>query len=87
MSEIVGYARVSTVSQNLDAQIDALEQAGCTRIFTDKGSGITASAPDGMNCCPISVPVIYWSSQNWADDPFSYAFVGDHRGAKAREVE
>ena len=35
----IGYARVSTVDQNLDAQVAALEAAGCTMIRTETGSG------------------------------------------------
>ncbi len=45
MSEIVGYARVSSTSQNLDSQMDALNQAGCTKTFTDKDSGAKSSRP------------------------------------------
>jgi DNA invertase Pin-like site-specific DNA recombinase len=42
---LVGYARVSTAEQNLDLQTDALNQAGCTRIFTDTITGARADKP------------------------------------------
>lgn len=35
----VGYARVSTVDQNLDRQLEALENAGAEKIFQEKMSG------------------------------------------------
>jgi len=35
----IGYARTSTVEQNLDAQITALEAAGCTMVRTEQKSG------------------------------------------------
>src|SRR5947199_1349656 len=36
---LVGYARVSTIEQTLDLQQDALNKAGCTKIYTDIISG------------------------------------------------
>ncbi len=35
----IGYARISTNSQEASAQKDALEAAGCTRIFEETASG------------------------------------------------
>lgn len=35
----IGYARVSSTSQNLDRQISNLKNVGCQKIFTEKMSG------------------------------------------------
>jgi len=43
---IIGYARVSTEEQNLDAQIDALNSAGAEKIFADKISGSIKARPE-----------------------------------------
>jgi DNA invertase Pin-like site-specific DNA recombinase len=36
---LIGYARVSTLDQNPQLQIEALNEAGCKKIFIEKISG------------------------------------------------
>ena len=43
---IIGYARVSTDDQNLDAQTDALTAAGAGKLFADKISGSKRERPE-----------------------------------------
>jgi len=42
---LIGYMRISTGEQNLDLQRDALEQAGCERIYDDICSGRATERP------------------------------------------
>ena len=41
MPRTIGYARVSTAGQTTDPQVQALKEAGCTRIFAEKVSSRT----------------------------------------------
>lgn len=47
----VGYARVSTREQNPDSQAAALREAGCERVFVDRGeSSRIADRPEWVAC-------------------------------------
>ncbi|MCK5111168.1 MAG: recombinase family protein [Arcobacteraceae bacterium] len=47
---LVGYARVSTIGQNLTSQIEALKKVGCEKIFQEKKSGTkTYNRPELQN--------------------------------------
>ena len=46
MSVLIGYARVSTLDQNPQLQIDELMKIGCRRIFKDTASGSKTDRPE-----------------------------------------
>lgn len=43
---LVGYARVSTHDQDPALQLDALERAGCDRVYTETASGTQRDRPE-----------------------------------------
>jgi DNA invertase Pin-like site-specific DNA recombinase len=45
MGHLLGYARVSTVDQQPQLQVDALQRAGCYRVFSETASGARADRP------------------------------------------
>jgi DNA invertase Pin-like site-specific DNA recombinase len=45
MGHLLGYARVSTADQQPQLQVDALQDAGCNRVFTETASGALTDRP------------------------------------------
>jgi DNA invertase Pin-like site-specific DNA recombinase len=45
MGHLLGYARVSTTDQHPHLQVDALQRAGCYRVFTETASGARSDRP------------------------------------------
>jgi DNA invertase Pin-like site-specific DNA recombinase len=59
----IGYARISTVEQNLNLQTDALERAGCEKIFTDTASGSINARKgliDAVEFCRNGDALVVW---------------------------
>jgi DNA invertase Pin-like site-specific DNA recombinase len=47
---MIGYARVSTTDQNPRLQVDALNAAGCLKVYTDTATGTSAARPEWASC-------------------------------------
>lgn len=45
LAMLIGYARVSTLDQNLDLQKEALQKAGCEKVYEDTVSGLKTYKP------------------------------------------
>ena len=59
----IGYARVSTPDQSLALQTDALQVAGCERLFTDTVSGAQVDRPGlatALNGCRPGDTLVVW---------------------------
>lgn len=60
---LIGYARVSTVDQNLALQRAALTEAGCEKIFTEQMSGAVANRPqlaDAISYARSGDTIVVW---------------------------
>ena len=51
MSVVCGYARVSSLGQGLDVQLEKLAAAGCTRVWSEKRSGRQADNRPELQAC------------------------------------
>ena len=60
---LIGYARISTPTQQLELQIDALTQSGCEKIFTDTASGVKTDRPGltkALDFCRQGDTLVVW---------------------------
>lgn len=61
----VGYARISSASQILDGQTDALAAAGCEKVFADTAPGKLAERPELTLCLGYLRPGTHWWCGGW----------------------
>src|SRR5271169_4186393 len=69
---LIGYARVSTVEQNLALQRDALTEAGCAKIFTEQMSGAVTERPalhDALEFARSGDTLIVWKLDGSVANP------------------
>jgi DNA invertase Pin-like site-specific DNA recombinase len=60
---LIGYARVSTIDQNLALQRDALTESGCGKIFTEQLSGAVRDRPalhDALEFARSGDTIVVW---------------------------
>jgi Resolvase, N terminal domain len=68
MGHLLGYARVSTTDQQPHLQVDALQRAGCYRVFTETASGTRTDRPtleqllDQLRPGDTREPAAWWLS-------------------------
>ena len=55
----VGYARVSTYGQTLDAQLDQLRADGCAKLYHEKASGAQADRRELLKLLKTSFPAMW----------------------------
>jgi DNA invertase Pin-like site-specific DNA recombinase len=62
MGHLLGCARVSTTDQQAHLQVDALEAAGCYRVFTETASGARTDRPSSSSSWTSCVPgtLVVW---------------------------
>jgi DNA invertase Pin-like site-specific DNA recombinase len=63
-----GYARVSTVDQNLGLQLDALARAGCDHVFEERVSGVAKKRPVRDQVLAQVLPgdrITVWALDRW----------------------
>lgn len=59
----IGYARVSTLDQSINLKIDALDRAGCDKVFTDTASGAIDNRQglnDAIEFCRSGDSLVVW---------------------------
>ena len=50
MGKTVGYARVSTIGQSLEVQLEKLKAFGCNKIYREKQSGVDSNRHELKKC-------------------------------------
>lgn len=50
MGQIIGYARVSSAGQDYETQVERLKEAGATKLFAEKRSGLDNERPELERC-------------------------------------